>query len=127
MTTTQRIFTDEFKQGAVALLASSGRSLAPIARELRLQPSELWKWQRSLTTGADQASEIARVQMERNILEKLWQFSRKHRDEVLNHCGLLQRIPGSGALRCPRRVAIGLLCLAHATGEPTQGSEPTVA
>jgi transposase len=49
MTTTRRIFTDEFKQEAVALLASSGRSLAQIARELGLQPSVLRKWQRRLT------------------------------------------------------------------------------
>lgn len=94
MTTTRRIFTDEFKQEAVALLASSGRSLAQIARELGVQPSVLRQWQRRLTvsgwpsmppiqqaaapltTGADQASEIARlkrelarVQMERDILK----------------------------------------------------------
>lgn len=48
MTTTRRIFTDEFKQEAVALLVSSGRSLAQIARELGLQPSVLRKWQRRL-------------------------------------------------------------------------------
>lgn len=49
MTTTRRIFTDEFKQEAVALLASSGRSLAQIARELGVQASVLRKWQRRLT------------------------------------------------------------------------------
>ncbi len=38
MTTTRRIFTDEFKQEAVALLARSGRSLAQIARELGVHP-----------------------------------------------------------------------------------------
>lgn len=78
MTTKRRIITDEFKRKAIALLASSGRSLVPIAQELRLQPLVLRKWQRSLTTGADQASEIARlkrelarVQMERDILKNV--------------------------------------------------------
>ncbi|WP_377810373.1 transposase [Azospirillum sp. A29] len=82
MTTTRRIFTDEFKHEAVALSTSSGRSLAQIARELGLQPSVLPKWQRRLTgsggrrcppsskrrppltAGADQASEIARLKRE---------------------------------------------------------------
>lgn len=49
MTTTRRIFADEFKQEAVALLASSGHSLAQIAWDLGVQPSMLRKWQRRLT------------------------------------------------------------------------------
>ena len=57
--TARRLFTDEFKQEALALLASSGRSLAQVARELAVQPSVLRKWQRPLTTGVDKASETA--------------------------------------------------------------------
>ena len=36
-----RSFTDEFKQEAVSLLASSGRPLTQVARELGIQPSML--------------------------------------------------------------------------------------
>ena len=40
----RRQFTDEFKRGAVALLASSGRPLIQIAAELRIAPSMLHNW-----------------------------------------------------------------------------------
>jgi transposase-like protein len=39
MTTKRRSFTEDFKREAVALLASSGRPLDQVARELGLQPS----------------------------------------------------------------------------------------
>ena len=40
----RRQFTDEFKQEAVALLASSGRPLLQIASELGISPSMLRNW-----------------------------------------------------------------------------------
>ena len=40
----RRRFTDEFKTEAIALLASSGRPLVQIARELGLSPSMLRNW-----------------------------------------------------------------------------------
>jgi transposase len=40
----RRQFTDEFKQEAVALLASSGRPLTQIAAELGIAPSMLRNW-----------------------------------------------------------------------------------
>ena len=40
----RRSFTDEFKQEAVSLLASSGRPLTQVARELGIQPSMLRHW-----------------------------------------------------------------------------------
>ena len=46
MTTTRRVFTDEFKREAVALLDSSGRPLEHIAKELGIQPSMLRHWRR---------------------------------------------------------------------------------
>jgi len=94
MTTTRRLFTDEFKREAVALLESSGRPLEPVAKELGIQPSMLRNWRRRvggtggpsslpnkqaaapLSTG-DQSAEITRlkrelerVRMERDILKK---------------------------------------------------------
>jgi len=40
----RRHFTDEFKQGAIALLVSSGRPLSQIASELGISPSMLRNW-----------------------------------------------------------------------------------
>jgi transposase len=44
MGTTRRLFTDEFKREAVELLASSGRPLSQIARELGIAASMLRSW-----------------------------------------------------------------------------------
>ena len=81
-------FTDEFKQEAVALLASSGRPLLQIASELGISPSMLRNWRnRCEGRGAgaapaphsvpDPAAEISRLRrendrlrMERAILKK---------------------------------------------------------
>src|SRR3954454_14524559 len=93
----RRHFTDEFKTEAVALLASSGRPLIQIARELGISPSMLRNWRNrregrnagspphprpiSATLSVpDPAAEISRLRrendrlrLERNILKN---FSR---------------------------------------------------
>jgi transposase len=91
----RRSFTDDYKRQAVDLVASSGRSIGSVAKELGLRDSVLRRWveQRGVrqeptaaarrpTTqatlpSADQAAEIARLQqenerlrMERDILKK---------------------------------------------------------
>jgi len=90
----RRQFTDEFKQEAIALLASSGRPLLQIAGELGISPSMLRNWRnrsegrnagsvlRPIPAPAphsalDSASEISRLRrendrlrMERDILKK---------------------------------------------------------
>jgi len=90
----RRSFTDDYKRQAVDLVASSGRSVGAVAKELGLRDSVLRRWvelrgagreptaPRRLTTqaalpSADQAAEIARLQrenerlrMERDILKK---------------------------------------------------------
>jgi transposase len=110
MSTTRRQFTDEFKREAVGLLASSGRPLSQIARELGIAASMLRAWRdaggrgnagpprRSNTqaaaphSGIDLASKYARLRlenerlhMEREILKKHCASSRKHRDEISSH------------------------------------------
>jgi transposase len=95
MGTARRQYTDEFKREAVGLLASSGRPLSQIARELGIAPSRLRAWRnkgdgghagslrRSNTqaaiphAGVDLAAENARLRrenerlrMEREILKK---------------------------------------------------------
>ena len=91
----RRSFTDDYKQQAVGLVASSGRSVGSIAKELGLRDSVLRRWvekagmrhepmasSRRPTTqaalpSADHAAEIGRLQrenerlrMERDILKK---------------------------------------------------------
>jgi transposase len=91
----RRSFTDEYKRQAVDLVASSGRSIGSVAKELGLCDSVLRYWveqreaghettaasQRPITQAAlpssDQAAEICRLQqeidrlrMERDILKK---------------------------------------------------------
>jgi transposase len=91
----RRAFTDEYKRQAVDLVASSGRSVGSIAKELGLRDSVLRRWveqrgagreptaatRRPITQAAlpsaDQAAEVARLQreverlrMERDILKK---------------------------------------------------------
>ena len=95
MSTARRQFTDEFNREAVGLLASGGRPLSQIARELGIAPSRLRAWRnrgdgrhagspRYPNTqaavphaGADLAAENARLRrenerlrMEREILKK---------------------------------------------------------
>src|SRR3954452_11188634 len=93
-TKTRRVFTDEFKREAVALLAGSGRPLTQVATELGIQPSMLRAWRGNGTTAAGLVSvptgaggatpapsaeqaeirrlqkELERAQMERDILTK---------------------------------------------------------
>ena len=91
----RRSFTDDYKRQAVDLVASSGRSIGAVAKELGLRDSVLRRWvelrgagreptaapRRSITQAvppsADQAAEVARLQrenerlrMERDILKK---------------------------------------------------------
>jgi transposase len=91
----RRSFTDDYKRQAVDLVASSGRSIGSVAKELGLRDSVLRRWvermglRREPTAAplavggtaalpsADQAAEIARLQqenerlrMERDILKK---------------------------------------------------------
>lgn len=91
----RRSFTDEYKQQAVDLVQSSGRSVLSVANELGLRDSVLGRWVEKLGAGheptaaprhpttqaalpsADQAAEIARLRqenerlrMERDILKK---------------------------------------------------------
>jgi transposase len=91
----RRSFTEDYKRQTVELVASSGRSIGSVAKELGVRDSVLRRWVEKLGVGreptaaprrfttqaalpsADQASEIARLQrenerlrMERDILKK---------------------------------------------------------
>jgi transposase len=91
----RRLFTDDYKRQAVDLVASSGRSIGSVAKELGLRDSVLRRWVELRGAGreptaaawrpttqatlpsADHAAEVARLhrenerlRMERDILKK---------------------------------------------------------
>ena len=83
----RRAFTDDYKRQAVDLVASSGRSVGSVAKELGLRDSVLRRWVEQREAGREptaatrrpitQAAEVARLQreierlrMERDILKK---------------------------------------------------------
>jgi transposase len=83
----RRSFTEDYKRQAVDLVASSGRSIGSVAKELGLRDSVLRRWVEQRGAGREptaaswrpttQAAEIARLQrenerlrMERDILKK---------------------------------------------------------
>ena len=107
MRTARRQYTDEFKQEAVGLLASSGRPLSQIAEELGIPAARLRAWRNMSggrqagsprrpntqaaipSAGVDLAAENARLRrenerlrMERKILKKLCASSRNRRNEM---------------------------------------------
>src|SRR5260370_17231916 len=84
--TERRSFTDDYKRQAVDLVASSGRSIGSVAKELGLRDSVLRRWVERRGAGreptaaarrpttqatlpsADHAAEIARLQQENERL-----------------------------------------------------------
>ena len=73
----RRSFTDDYKRQAVDLVASSGRSIGSVAKELGLREFRVAPLGRTTRGRADHAAEIARLQrenerlrMERDILKK---------------------------------------------------------
>ena len=98
MAKVQKIYTKEFKEEAVKLAQTSGKSTAQIARELGVSDSAIYHWQKQLTEkGSDafpgtghqsaQEEEIRRLKreleitrQERDILKKVVSiFSREQR------------------------------------------------
>jgi len=87
---TRRRYTSEFKAEAVRLVATSGRSVAQMARELGVNEQTLHNWKRQATSSdgsvvepgrfAEQEEirrlrrELARVTEERDILKKATAF-----------------------------------------------------
>ncbi len=87
---TRRVYTQEFKQEAVALIGRQDISTKQVARELGIDASTLRRWRRAVTlpTGpvgrvggpeetAQLRQELARVRMERDILKKAVAFFAK--------------------------------------------------
>ncbi len=88
MTKVQKVYTREFKEEAVRLARTSGKSIAQVARELGISDTSLHQWRKELTQHGKEAfpgsgsqtpleeenrrlkRELERVQQERDILKK---------------------------------------------------------
>ena len=90
MASTRRRFTAEFKAEAVRLLATSGKSVAQISRELGVNEQSLYRWKRQATSSDGNGvepghfgqreeirrlrRELDRVTEERDILKRATAF-----------------------------------------------------
>lgn len=86
MSDVRRQFSKEFKEQALALMESSGKSVRDLAEELGVRTDQLYRWKRSKESDRSQAfrgngkaredelaaarKEIARLREERDILRK---------------------------------------------------------
>lgn len=84
----RRVYPEEFKRDALALLESSGRSGAEVARELGILPSLLNRWQREARGessrkraftghGVPRDAEMARLQKENAELREANEILKK--------------------------------------------------
>jgi transposase len=85
----QKVYTREFKEQAVRLAQTSGKSIAQVARELGISDASIHQWRKELTQHGKEAfpgsghqipleeenrrlkRELERVQQERDILKKV--------------------------------------------------------
>ena len=81
-------YGQEFRQGAVDLLLSSGRSLKQVAEELGVSANSLREW-RNRAPVADAAAEIRRLQRENEYL-------RRQREILKKAVSILSEDPHSG-------------------------------
>lgn len=68
MTRNYRKYDDDFKQGAVALVAQSGKSIAQVARDIGVNEGTLGNWcakARAGTVGPEELSETERAELAR--------------------------------------------------------------
>jgi transposase len=98
MTKVQKVYPREFKEEAVRLAATSGKSVAQVARELGISDTSIYGWRKELAEHGKEAfpgsghqtpleeenrrlqREVERLQKERDILKKVLSiFSRDQR------------------------------------------------
>ena len=106
MGTSRRQFTDEFKRESVGLLASSGRSLSQIARELGIATSMLRSWR---DAGADLAAENARLRRENERLRMEREILKKNAAHLLGSAEMKFRLIEDQRERFPVRVVCDVM------------------
>jgi transposase len=125
----RRRFTAEFKRDAVALVRTTGRPIAEIARELGIYDSTLgWIRQDRIDRGQQEGlsseerarlrqleAENTKLRMEHDLLKgtvAFWSRRRRRRDALpLRRCPEGRRVPGSSRLHGGRGDALQVLRL----------------
>jgi len=77
----KRLFNDEFKAGAVALVLKEGRTVARVARDLDLTPSSLGKWVEQARADAGKSTRGTLTTEEKEELSRLRKENRELRLE----------------------------------------------
>lgn len=85
MARNQRKYTEEFKREAVRLMASSGKSIAEVARDLGVNDSVLYRWREQYgrqETGLsrDKAASVSELEAEVRRLRRENEVLRQERD-----------------------------------------------
>src|SRR5205809_3684584 len=129
----RRSFTDDYKRQAIDLVASSGRSIGSVAKELGLRDSVLRRWVEQRGAGleptaaarrpttqatlpsADHAAEIARLQRENERL-------RMERDILKRSLMLSVSLGREAILRSPHRSDFPSISLLGRTGKTIRGT-----
>lgn len=147
MAKTRRDFTPESKREAVALLESSGRPQMQITAELGIQPSMLRQWWATLngasprprptgSTGispprpvaspSDQAAELDRTRMERDVPEKPSASSRRCPSDLRLHRAACADLAGASHVPRARSLTQRLLRLAVTARERPLSLQPPI-
>lgn len=95
MTKVQKVYTKEFKEEAVKLMQSSGKSAAQVARDLGISDNSLYNWQRQLAEkGADAfpgTGHQSALEEENRHLKRELEIARQERDIVKKVVSIFSR------------------------------------
>ena len=84
MAKVQKVYTKEFKEEAVKLMQSGGKSAAQLARDLGISDSSLYNWQKQLTEKGAEAfpgtGHQSELEEENRRLRKELEIARQERD-----------------------------------------------
>jgi transposase len=84
MAKVQKTYTQEFKREAVRLAQTSGKPIAPVARELGISDTSIYQWRKALTAHGDEVFPGSGHQMpqeeELRRLKRELEVTRQERD-----------------------------------------------
>lgn len=84
MTKVQKVYTKEFKEEAVKLMQSSGKSAAQVARDLGISDNSLYNWQKQLAEKGTDAfpgtGHQSALEEENRRLKRELEIARQERD-----------------------------------------------
>ena len=134
----QKTYTAEFKQEAVQLAQTSGKSIAQVARELGISDTSIHQWRKELTEHGPEAfpgsghqtaqeeevrrlkRELEVVKQERDILKKPSASSRAASSEIPVHGFASARVSDDDHVSCAGGFSQWILCLVQTCSQSAQ-------